>query len=80
MSAPLDCSIVLVRDRDGYTCGRLGSEVCSDCGISLCNIHVRSCETCHQSFCDCCLYFHLKEVHVRKWIPARVEVLERRSA
>ena len=80
MSAPLDCSILLVRDRDGYPCGRLGSEACSDCGTTLCNIHVRSCETCSHSFCDCCLYFHLKEHHLRKSPLARTETLERRSA
>jgi predicted sulfurtransferase len=80
VKAALDCSILIVRDGDGYTCGRLGSEICSDCGTPLCDIHSDCCEVCEQVFCDCCLYFHLKERHVRKAPPVRVPVPERRSA
>lgn len=80
MSAPLDCGIHIVHDRDGYSCGRLGSEACSDCGTTLCNVHAKTCDTCVQTFCDCCLYFHIKDQHVRKPTPAWSAIPERRSA
>jgi hypothetical protein len=72
---PTHCGIQIVRDRDGYECGRLGCEVCSDCGTSLCAIHAEACEFCLNVNCDCCM-FHLKESHVRK--PAAALVLTAR--
>ena len=38
---PSDCGIQIVRDREVYLCGRLGSEVCSDCGTMLCRVSRR---------------------------------------
>ena len=32
MKAPLDCGIEIVRGTEGYLCGRMGTEVCKDCG------------------------------------------------
>jgi hypothetical protein len=52
MSAPLDCGIEMVRGTDGYLCGRMGSEVCSDCGTALCDLHADACEFCLQVLCD----------------------------
>jgi hypothetical protein len=79
MSVPVDCGIEMVRGTEGYLCGRIGSEVCSDCGTSLCDLHADACEFCLQVFCDGCLYFHMKEPHGRKPIQVRVDP-ERRSA
>jgi hypothetical protein len=78
MNAPLDCGIA--HPQDGYTCGRLGTEVCCDCGTSLCNSHAESCESCLKVFCGCCLYFHAKESHLRRPSIAPFDVFQRRSA
>jgi hypothetical protein len=78
MSAPVDCGIEMVRGKDGYLCGRMGSEVCSDCGTALCDLHADACDLCLAVFCGCCLYFHSKN-HVIKPVPART-IPERRSA
>jgi predicted sulfurtransferase len=66
----------IVHDCDGYICGRVDSEVCSDCGTSLCANHAEACEFCLKVYCDCCMYFHLKESYVRK--PAAAPVLTAR--
>jgi len=55
-----DCGIQIVHDRDAYICGRVGSEICSDCGTSLCADHAEACEFCLKVYCDCCMFFHLK--------------------
>lgn len=60
---PVDCGI---QDQDGYSCGRLGSESCADCGTTVCAAHSQACESCLQVYCECCLYFHLKEPHAGK--------------
>jgi hypothetical protein len=73
---PIDCGI---NDQSGYACGQLGSDGCADCGTTLCTAHAEACEFCLQVFCNCCLYFHLKESHTRKPVPAWV-VPERKSA
>jgi len=39
---PTDCGIQIVRDRDGYQCGRPASEICCDCGTPLCKAHAES--------------------------------------
>jgi hypothetical protein len=76
---PVDCGIQIVHDREGHLCGRLGSEVCSDCGTTLCAHHSEACEFCLQVFCDCRLYFHAKLPHVKQPSPIPIGTL-RRSA
>jgi predicted sulfurtransferase len=63
-----NCGIQMVHDRDGYICGRSGSEICSDCGTALCADHAEACEFCPNVYCDSCLYFHSKESHMRKQV------------
>jgi hypothetical protein len=78
---PVDCGIKMVHNREGYICGRLGSDVCSDCGTTLCAVHSGACEFCLQIYCDCCLYFHAKEPHARRRSIGTVTLPEyRRSA
>ena len=77
MIIPSDCGII--HDRNGFACARLGSNACSDCGTTLCDLHVFQCETCNQTFCDCCLYFHAKVPHARNPLSAKAGTL-RRSA
>ena len=80
MRAPVNCGIQIVHDSDGYICGRSGSEICSDCGTSLCAEHAEACEFCLKVYCDCCIFFHSKESHTRKSIPATAPGFsERRS-
>jgi hypothetical protein len=79
MSAPVDCGTEIVRGQDSYECGRLGVESCSDCGTSLCDLHAGACEFCLRVFCDCCLYFHAKDPHVKKPWPGTM-MPQRRSA
>ena len=79
MTAPSDCGIEIVQGQNGYECGRLGSKSCSDCGTTLCNLHAKTCDLCLRVFCDCCLYFHAKEPHVKKPWPGTA-IPERRSA
>ena len=71
MKPPQDCGVLILHGSEGYACGRLGSEACSDCGTTLCDPHADACELCLQVFCDCCLYFHSKEPHVMKTISLR---------
>lgn len=73
---PADCGI---QDQNGYSCNRLGSESCADCGTTLCSNHSEACEFCLQVFCDCCLYFHTKVPHVKQPSPVLIEEL-RKSA
>ena len=65
-----DCGILIVHDRNGYICGRVGSEICSDCGTGLCAHHTEVCKSCLKVYCDCCRHFHLKELHTRKPVLA----------
>ena len=60
--------------------GRVGSDICSECGISLCAHHAEACEFCLEVYCDCCLYFHLKEPHARKHVVGATVPEHRRSA
>ena len=67
-----DCGIQIVRDEDGYLCGRGGSELCSDCGTMLCDRRAEACQFCLNVYCDCRLYFHLKEPHTREHVGQSV--------
>jgi predicted sulfurtransferase len=80
MSAPLDCGIEMARGTEGYLCGQMGSELCSDCGTSLCDLHADACEVCLQIFCRSCLNFHMKEPHTRKQALGATVPEYRRSA
>ena len=74
-----DCGIQIVRDRDGYLCGRPGSEVCADCGTTLCKAHAEACGMCLDILCDSYLYFHERQPHPRKhWVKGFPS--ERKSA
>ena len=62
------CSIQIVRDRDGYECGRPASDTCADCGTTLCKAHAEACGMCLDILCDACLYFHERQPHPRKLV------------
>ena len=76
------CEIVLVQnssDPFGYPCGKDAHEACSDCGFALCNLHSDGCEICDRTFCDSCLYVHLKYPHAKPATPS-LTGSQRRSA
>jgi hypothetical protein len=62
---PTACGIY---DQDGYACGRSASEVCCDCGTTLCVRHAGACGMCLDILCDACLYFHERQPHLRKHV------------
>ena len=76
------CEIVLVQnssDPFGYPCGKDAHEACSDCGTALCDLHSDGCEVCDRTFCDSCLYVHLKFPHAKPAVGSSKES-HRRSA
>ena len=73
------CGIVLDEGQNGYECGRLGTEECSDCGTELCDLHAEECDSCKEIFCGCCIFFHMREAHTKKPV-ANEEIPKRRTA
>jgi hypothetical protein len=76
------CGIVLVRhlqDCDGDPCNGSANSECSDCGITLCDLHQEECELCNESFCNCCYLFHMEKPHSKPSVGSHQKVI-RRSA